>query len=105
MNDHVYLGIKKYVVCLDKRTGEEIWRTKVKTSQLITLIVDGPLIIAHAGGELFGIARRDRRIMWNNGLTGLGYGYCQMASEGASSSSMHSNHAAIAKAKKHSSPS
>ncbi len=95
MEEHVYIGIKKFVVCIDKRTGSEIWRTRVKTSQLITLVVDGPLIIAHARGVLFGLSRRDGKILWQNNLPGLGYGHCVIATEGTSST-LQTQHAATA---------
>lgn len=93
MEEHIYLGVKKFVVCINKQTGEEVWRTAVKSSELITLVVDGPLVIAHARGVLFGISRHDGRILWQNGLTGLGYGHCIIATEG-SSSAAQTQHAA-----------
>lgn len=94
MEEHVYLGIKKFVVCIDRRTGAKIWRSKVKANQLITLVVEGPLVIAHAGWVLFGISRCDGKTLREK-LPGLGYGHCVIASEG-SSSTLQTQQAAVA---------
>lgn len=68
-----------HVVCIEMATGKEIWRTKVKRGQIISVVVEEDLIVAHAGGELFGLDRSSGKLPWNNDLTGLGYGYCFMA--------------------------
>ena len=92
----VYIGIKAYVVCLDIITGKEKWRTKIKRSHIISIIVEKDFIVAHAGGELFGLDKCSGEIRWNNSLPGLGYGYCFMATENSNSSAqMHNNVAAI----------
>lgn len=81
-SNYIYLGIKAHVVCINANSGEEIWRTKVKKSELIPIIVLDDLIIAHAHGHLFGLNKKDGAILWENGLKGLGYGYCLMGAEG-----------------------
>lgn len=92
----VYLGIKAHVVCLEMATGKEVWRTQVKRSQIISVFVEDDLVVAHAGGELFGLDKGSGQVLWKNGLSGLGYGYCFMATEsGNSSAQMHNTVAAI----------
>jgi len=92
----VYIGIKAHVVCIEMATGREVWRTKVKRSQIISVVVEEDLIVAHAGGELFGLDWSSGKILWKNGLSGLGYGYCYMATEsGNSSAQLHNTVAAI----------
>ena len=81
MKDHVYLGIHKHVLCIDKRTGREIWRTELKRTDLVTVAVSEDIILAHAGGELFGLRANDGKILWKNNLPGLGYGYCIIATD------------------------
>lgn len=81
MKDHVYLGIHKHVLCIDKRTGREIWRTELKRSHLVTVTVSDDIILAHAGGHLFGLRAADGSILWKNELPGLGYGYCVIATD------------------------
>lgn len=95
----VYLGIKSYVVCIEMATGKEVWRTKVKRGQIISVVVEEDLIVAHAGGELFGLDRSSGKLLWNNTLSGLGYGYCFMATENSNTSAqMHNTVAAISRA-------
>lgn len=81
MNQHVYIGIKSSVICLDKHTGTEIWKTELKSSEKITLTVTDDVVVAYAHGELFGIAKNDGRLLWSNNLPGLGYGHCSIATD------------------------
>lgn len=79
MDNHLYIGVKGHVVCLDKRTGSIIWKTHLKSSGLTNLVIQDPLIIAHTKGELYALNRPNGSILWNNPLTGLGYGHCLIA--------------------------
>jgi outer membrane protein assembly factor BamB len=81
MNDRIYLGISKYVVCIDRRNGGEYWRTEIKRGDPVTLVVSGDLIIACAGGRLTGLTKIDGTVVWENDLPGLGYGRCIIATE------------------------
>ena len=81
MQDRFYVGVKRYVLCLERRTGREIWRTELKNSVLVNLIVSGDMILAHAGGEMFGLRAEDGTILWRNEFAGLGYGYCLIATD------------------------
>ncbi len=85
MQDRFYVGVKRFVLCLDRRTGREIWRTELKNSVLVNLVVDGDMVFAHAGGEMFGLRAEDGALLWRNGFEGLGYGYCLIATQSASS--------------------
>ena len=87
----VYLGMKAYVVCINVLTGEEVWRSKVKRSQIISVIVEEKIVIAHSGGHLFGLDRNSGQLLWKNTLPGLGYGYCFLATENSDSSSQINN--------------
>ncbi|MEK7953357.1 outer membrane protein assembly factor BamB family protein [Luteolibacter soli] len=86
MEDRVYLGICRHVLCVHKRTGREIWRAELKRTQLVTVMVADDIILAHAGGSLFGLRMEDGAILWRNDLPGLGYGYCTLATDGSASS-------------------
>ena len=85
MENRIYLGVGGYVVCLDKTTGEEFWRTPIKRGQLTSIMIDGDVILAHSGGHLFGLKASSGTILWENPLKGLGYGYAIMASAAATS--------------------
>lgn len=47
----IYLGVGGSVVCLDKRNGNEVWRTKLKTSTIVNVYCDDDKLFAHAGGH------------------------------------------------------
>jgi hypothetical protein len=74
MNDRIYLGMLNHVVCLDRRNGGEYWRTQIKLGDPVTLVVTGDLVIACAGGRLTGLRKMDGLVVWENNLTGLGFG-------------------------------
>jgi len=84
MHSHIYLGTGSYVVCLDKRSGKELWRTKLKKTGLLTIAVVDDLVVAHARGSVYGLSKNDGVILWENGLPGLGYNYCIIASDSMS---------------------
>ena len=81
MNNIFYLGIKGSVVALERKTGREIWRRKLKRNGFVLVTLDGDILIAHTHGEIFGLNQSTGEILWNNGLDGLGYGFVTMASE------------------------
>jgi outer membrane protein assembly factor BamB len=62
------------VVSIDSATGTEIWRTKLKGSDIVTVhFVEGRLL-AGANGELFCLDASSGSILWRNKLKGLGLG-------------------------------
>ena len=76
INDHIFIGIKGHAVCIDVRDGTEKWRTKLKNSSVTPVVEIGKIVVAYAGGHLFGLDRDSGRILWENKLPGLGHGYC-----------------------------
>ena len=74
MDEDFYFGVKGRVVCIDPTSGTEKWRTHLKGSSITNLVVHDTLIIAHTRGELFGLRKDNGGILWNNSLSGLGYG-------------------------------
>lgn len=83
--DKLFLGIKSHVVCIHKRTGQELWRTKLRTSSITNVYYENDFVYAYAGGHLFCINVYDGSIVWENQLKGLGYSTCIIASEQQSS--------------------
>jgi len=79
----LFLGIKGHVVCLDKQTGREIWRKKLRSSTLTNIVFDGDTLHAYCRGHLYSLNPHTGDILWENQLHGLGYGYCMIASEDA----------------------
>jgi len=79
----LFLGIKGHIVCLNKQTGEELWRKKLRSSTLTNIVFDGDSLHAYCRGHMFGLNPDTGDILWENELHGLGYGYCMIASEGS----------------------
>jgi outer membrane protein assembly factor BamB len=49
----VLTGIKGHVIALDRTTGSELWRTKLKGTDFVNLVSDGNYILAGTSGEVF----------------------------------------------------
>ncbi|WP_298633631.1 PQQ-binding-like beta-propeller repeat protein [uncultured Umboniibacter sp.] len=82
----LFLGIKSHVVCIDKRDGKELWRTKLKSSTITNVYYEDDQVFAYSGGHLVCLNIRDGSVVWTNPLKGLGYSTCIMASEQQSAS-------------------
>jgi len=79
--DKLFLGISSHVVCLSKKTGEQCWKTKLKSSTIINVFYEDKYVFAYSGGHIFCLLASDGSIVWENPLKGLGYGTCIIASE------------------------
>jgi outer membrane protein assembly factor BamB len=78
----LYLGIGGSVIALDRATGEEVWRTRLKGSDFVNVaLVDGDLYAA-ARGELFCLDAGTGTVRWKNPLKGLGLGLVSIATSG-----------------------
>ncbi|HLK62405.1 MAG TPA: PQQ-binding-like beta-propeller repeat protein [Bryobacteraceae bacterium] len=74
----IYIGIHGCVLALDRATGEEIWRTKLRGDFVNVVLQDGALYAA-SGGEMFCLDPSSGHIRWNNRLKGLGLGLITIA--------------------------
>jgi outer membrane protein assembly factor BamB len=81
LSDRLFIGVGGHIVAIDPGTGEEIWRTKLKTSGLAldssliaTVSVAGSRVYGAAGGELFCLDPTSGDILWRNRLKRLGMG-------------------------------
>lgn len=90
------VGVGSHAVCINFDTGEELWRTKLKSSSFVTIHVDGARVLAGAGGELFCLDARSGTILWHNKLKGLGFGVVTFAGGPAAAvaAAMHAQRAA-----------
>jgi len=75
----VFIGIKGTVLALDRETGEEVWRTPLKGSGFVNVVVDGGDVLASTRGEVFCLDPATGEIRWDNPLRGLGYGLVTFA--------------------------
>lgn len=76
----VFVGIKNAVVALDERTGDEVWRTAVRSSGFVNVMYDGQSLYASNAGEIWRLDPEKGRVIWHNELKGLGRGLASIAS-------------------------
>lgn len=72
--DVIHIGVGSHVVAVQASSGEELWRTKLKSASYVTLHREGDLVFAGASGELFCLDAASGEIRWHNKLKGLGLG-------------------------------
>lgn len=71
-SEPLIIGIGGHVVALNADTGEELWRTKLKSFALVTIWLVGKHVYAGTSGELFCLEARTGSLLWQNNLKGLG---------------------------------
>ena len=67
------------MLALDRATGQEVWRTKLKGDFVNVASLDGDLYAATAG-ELFCLDPATGQVRWHNPLKGMGHGLITIAS-------------------------
>src|SRR5687768_5649039 len=68
----LYIGLGSHLVAIDRATGTEIWRCKLRSSTFVTIAVEPDAIYAGANGELFCVDPATGSTRWHNKLRGLG---------------------------------
>jgi outer membrane protein assembly factor BamB len=51
--EKLFLGISGHVVCLSKKTGEQLWKTKLKSSSITNVYFEADNVFAYSGGHFF----------------------------------------------------
>lgn len=68
------IGIRGHVLGIHPTTGAELWRTKLRSTTVLTLCVVAGKVFAGAAGELYCLDGATGAILWHNPLKGLGQG-------------------------------
>ena len=76
----IFVGIKNAVVALDDRTGDEVWRATLRSSDFVTVLWDGEALLAANGGEVWRLDPASGAVVWHNQLKGMGRGLVSLAS-------------------------
>jgi len=81
----VHIGMKGTVFALDRRTGQTVWKQKLKGSDFVNLLLDGEDLFATTRGEVFCLDAYSGAIRWNNTMPGSGFGLAAIATPSGSS--------------------
>src|SRR5215475_15134996 len=76
----LFIGIAGSVLALDRATGQEIWRTKLRSTDFVNVVLEDGALYAAARGEMYCLDPGTGEIRWKNPLTGLGWGLVTIAS-------------------------
>ncbi len=79
ISELVFIGIQGSVVALSRATGQQVWVTHLKGSDFANVVLDGERIVATAYGEAFCLEALTGKLLWHNGLKGLGRGLATIA--------------------------
>lgn len=82
----IYGGTKGTVICLDEKSGRELWRQPLDpgvfgASSDVALLLRGELLIASCQGNVWGLDAASGRILWHNELPGMGYGFVSLCDD------------------------
>jgi len=82
-NNLLFLGIKGTALAVDRATGQEVWRTTLKGSEYVNVVLDGGELYASSRGEIYRLDPSSGAILWRNELPGLGWGLISIGSVGS----------------------
>ncbi len=80
--DLIYVGLKGSVAALDRSTGIQRWRTRLKGGQFVSLVGDGARIYAATMGETFCLDPVTGSVLWRNTMPGMGLGVASLLGPG-----------------------
>jgi outer membrane protein assembly factor BamB len=84
----IFVGIHGDVLALDRATGQQIWKTELKGSDFVNVMLDDDRVIAATKGEVFCLDPATGQLLWHNELPGSGWGLVTIATASGSSGAM-----------------
>ena len=100
VRDFLFVGIKGHVMALDRATGTERWKTKLKGGDFVHLVTDGQRLYATAQGEVFCLDGATGSVLWRNPLKGMGLGIASLLAPGTESGGGDGSDALVAEVKR-----
>jgi outer membrane protein assembly factor BamB len=76
----IFIGLRGYVLALDRDTGEIAWSNDKLNSGYTTLLLDGDRLIASTNGYMYCLDPLTGDVLWQNPLRGYGTGVTDLAS-------------------------
>jgi outer membrane protein assembly factor BamB len=76
----IFVGLRGYVIALDRDTGELVWNNSELNSGYTTLLLDGDRLIVSINGYVYCLDPLTGRLVWSNPLRGYGLGVTHLAS-------------------------
>jgi hypothetical protein len=83
----LFAGIRGHVVAIDKTTGAELWRTKLKGGSFVSVILEDGKVYGATQGEVFCLDPTTGSELWRNKLPKLGLGIVSLAGAAGGNSS------------------
>jgi outer membrane protein assembly factor BamB len=76
----IFIGLRGYVLALDRDTGDIAWSNNKLNSGHTTLLLDGDRLIASTNGYIYCLDPLTGEVLWENPLKGYGTGVTDLAS-------------------------
>jgi outer membrane protein assembly factor BamB len=76
----IFVGLRGYVIALDRDSGETVWSNDNLKSGFTTLLLDGDRLIVSTNGYMYCLDPLTGDILWRNPLKGYGVGVSDLAS-------------------------
>jgi outer membrane protein assembly factor BamB len=91
----IFVGLRGYVIALDRDTGRMIWDCSELKSGDTSLLLDGDRLIVSTKGYIYCLDPLTGRVRWSNPLKGYGVGIAHLVSvRGQSAQTMNQQAAA-----------
>lgn len=84
ISELLFIGIKGSVVALHRDTGQQVWATRLASTDFVNVVVEDGKVFATAQGEIFCLDPLTGAGLWHNQLKGLGRGLVTIATAGMS---------------------
>lgn len=80
-SDLIFVGIKGFLIALNRSTGQQVWATHLKGGDFVNVVIQEGTVIATCYGEIFCLDAVTGKTVWHNPLKGYGRGLATIATE------------------------